>query len=169
MRNGTPFSDTPHVCRYIERLVWTRWSRSGVLAERLARQIPFCQICGRERPALQPRQPVLREVRIQVPEAPPLADATGRAIAKALVRLGRGRVGFLPTGQFFIDLARAGIPVSVTMKWIDAFLRAGWLNIVWRPGNPPHLAAVALQRTAALRALSKSGGGETSPPSPSSS
>lgn len=148
---------TVHTCRYRERVVWTHWSRSGALAERLARRLPLCEVCGSEQPARRPRLPVLREVRAEAPEAPPLTDATGRAVAKALVRLGRGREGLLPTRGFLAELARRGIPASLVEQWIETFLRAGWLTVVWTPGSPPHLTAVALRKPKALRELAKPG------------
>jgi hypothetical protein len=149
-----------HVCRYAERMVWSDWSRSGAMPERLerlARRIPLCEICGRERPARRPRPPTLREVRAAAPEAPPLADLTGRKIAKALVRLGRGREGLLPIRGFLSDLARGGIPASLAKQWIETFLRAGWLTMVWSTGSPPLLTAVTLRQTPALRELARPG------------
>lgn len=169
MRNGTPSSDTPHVCRYLEQIVWSSWSRSGAMAERLARRIPQCEVCGREQPGFQRRPPVMREVRAKILEAPPPVDAAGLVIAKALARLAMGREGLLPTGRFFPDLARRrGIPASLTAQWIDTFLRAGLLTVVWRPGNPPSLIAVTLRHRPALRKLIKSAGKKPSPPQPSS-
>ncbi|HKI05243.1 MAG TPA: DUF2399 domain-containing protein [Thermoanaerobaculia bacterium] len=148
---------TGHTCRYRERVVWSGWSRSGPLTERLARQIPLCEVCGGERPARQPRPPTLREVRAEVPEASPIADATGRKIAKALLDLGKGREGLLPTRGFLTDLARRGIPASLVEEWIEAFLRAGWLTVVWRPGSPARLTAVTLRRPSALREFARPG------------
>jgi len=149
-----------HVCRYAERVVWSGWGRSSSMPERLerlARRIPLCDICGRERPARRPRLPVLREVRAAAPEAPPLADLTGRRIAQALVRLGRGREGLLPVRGFLSALAHGGIPASLAEQWIETFLRAGWLTAVWSTGSPPLLTAVTLRQTPALRELAKPG------------
>jgi len=148
---------TGHTCRYRERVVWSGWSRSGTLTERLARHVPLCEVCGNERPARRPRPPVLREVRGEVPEAPPLADATGRTIAKALVDLGRGREGLLPTRGLLTDLARRGIPASLAEEWIETFLRAGWLTVVRRPGSPAQLTAITLRRSSVLREFARPG------------
>jgi hypothetical protein len=100
---------------------------------------------------------VLREVRAKVPAAPPLADAAGRKLAKALLRLGKGREGLLPTRNFLTDLSRKGIPASLAEEWIEKFLRAGWLTVVWTPGNPPDLTAVALRKPKALRDFARPG------------
>jgi hypothetical protein len=156
MRNSAPAPVTDpvsHVCRYREQLVWSRWSRSGVLAERLARRVPLCDVCRTERPDRGPRPPVLREVRIKAPEPLPPADDTGRAVAKALARLGAGREGFLPVRGCLGDLARRGIPANVAEQWIDLFLRAGLITVLWTPGSPSSLSAVTLRKGKALREL----------------
>lgn len=146
-----------HVCRYREQLTWSGWTRTGALAERLARRIPLCEICETERLARRPRPPVLREVRAEAPEAPPLADATGRAVAKVLAKLGRDRVGFLPMRRPLSELARRGIPASLAEQWLDHFLRAGWITVVWAPGPPSRLSAVTLLSPKLLRELARPG------------
>jgi hypothetical protein len=155
MRNAASLKATAHDCRYREEVVWTRWKRLGALTERFARRVPLCQVCGKEQPDRQPHPPVLREVRAKVEGEPPAVDATGSIIATALVRLGRGREGLLPTGNFFDALKHRGIPPSVVEQWIEAFLIAGWLTVVWRPGKPPVVVAVALRRPRPLRDLSR--------------
>lgn len=156
MRNAAPVpvpDPAPHVCRYREQLVWSRWSRSGDLAERLARRVPFCDVCKTERPARDPRPPVLREVRAEAPEPLPPADATGRTVAKALARIGAGREGFLPIRGCLGDLARRGIPTTLARQWIDTFLRTGLITVLWTPGSPSSLSAVTLRKGKALREL----------------
>ena len=146
-----------HVCRYREQLIWSGWSRTGPLAERLARRVPLCEICDTERPARRPRPPVLREVRAEALEAPPLADANGRAVAKVLARLGKDREGFLPMRSPLTELAHRGIPASLAEQWLDHFLRAGWITVVWTPGPPARLSAVTLLRPKLLRELARPG------------
>lgn len=146
-----------HVCHYREQLVWSRWTRYGILAERLARRVPLCDICKAERPARRPRPPVLREVRAEAPESLPLADATGRMVAKTLARLGSGREGFLPVRGCLGDLARRGIPASVAEQWIETFLRAGLITVLWTPGSPSRPSAVTLRKAKALRELARPG------------
>ncbi len=146
-----------HACIYREQLVWSGWRRSGVLAERLARRVPVCDICQTERPARKPRPPVLREARAAAPEALPLTDATGRTIAKALARLGAGREGFLPLRGFLGDLARRGIPASLAEQWIDTFLRAGLVTVLWTADRPSRPSAVTLRKPKALRELARPG------------
>jgi hypothetical protein len=148
--------ENPHVCRWIERLAWSAWTRQGALAERLGRRVPYCAVCGGERPARRVRAAVLREVRAEIPEAPPLADEAGRRIAGALVRQGEGRKA-LPAGGLLTDLARRGLPASLAEEWIERFLRAGWLTATWRLGGAPRLAIVSLRQPAGLRELARPG------------
>ena len=145
-----------HVCRFAERLVWSNWTRLGMLEERLARRISLCEICGSERPARRIRPAVLRELRAAAPEAPPLAGTAGRMIAGALVRQSKGREVVLMKGMLS-ELARRGIPASLAEEWIERFLRAGWLTAVWRLGGSPRLASVSLWQPAALRELARPG------------
>ena len=145
-----------HVCRYAERLVWTGWRDRGALAERLARRIPHCAVCGRERPARRPRPAALREVRAEIPEALPFADATGRAIAFALLRQGEGRQTF-SARALLTAIARRGIPASLAEEWIESFLRSGWLTARWTLGGSPRLTAIELRREEALRELARPG------------
>ena len=146
-----------HVCRYQERLTWSEWTRTGVRAERLGRRLPACAVCGRERPARRPRPATLREVRAEIPEAPPPADATARAVAAALARLGAGAERPLTARGLFADLARRGIPASLAEEWIDVFLRAGWLTATWKLGGSPRLVAVVPRQPQALRELARPG------------
>src|SRR5580693_5615767 len=147
-----------HICRrYAERLVWSEWSRSGALAERSARRVGFCAECGRERPARRPRPPELREVRAEVPEAPPLADAAGRAVAASLLRAGgAGERGATARGLLG-DLARRGIPASLAEEWIDRLVRAGWLAERWRLGAAPRRVLVVVRKPEAVRELARPG------------
>lgn len=148
---------TGHVCIYREQLIWSNWTRTGPLAERLARRIPLCEICETERPLRKPRPPVLREIRAEVLEAPPLADATGRTVAKVLVKFGEDREGFLPMRGSLTELSRRGIPASLAEQWLDFFLRAGWITVIWAPGPPSRLNAVTLLRPELLRELAHPG------------
>ncbi|HTG31737.1 MAG TPA: DUF2399 domain-containing protein [Thermoanaerobaculia bacterium] len=141
-----------HACRWIERLIWSGWTRQGVLAERLARRVPVCAVCGRERPARRLRPAVLRETRAEIPAAPPLADAAGRGIAGVLVRRSEGREA-IPAAGLLSDLAQDGIPASLAEEWIERFLHAGWLTATWRLGGSPRLTRVSLPQPAALREL----------------
>lgn len=139
----------PHLCLYRERLVWSEWSRTGALAERLGRRVPTCEVCGRERPARRPRSATLREVRAESPEASPLADPTGRAVAAALLRVEKG--GVATARGVLGELARHDLPASVAEEWIDRFLRAGLLTATWKLGASPSLATVNLLQGDALR------------------
>jgi Protein of unknown function C-terminus (DUF2399) len=161
---GGSEEESAHTCRYVRRLTWSDWYRSGALAERWARRIPICGICGRERPARRPRPPALREVRAEIPEAPPLADAAGRAVAAALVRHGRRPERPAPVRGLFADLARRGIPGSVTEEWIHRFVRAGWLTAAWKAGVVASLdgavagyASVTVRDADALRQVARPG------------
>jgi hypothetical protein len=147
-----------HLCRrYVERLVWSEWRRTGALAERAGRRVAFCGECGRERPARRLRPPALREVRAEVPAAPPLADAAARAVAASLLSVG----GDLDRGAgargLFGDLARRGVAASLAEEWIDRFLRAGWLTARWRLGPPLRLVLVVLRTPEAMRELARPG------------
>lgn len=145
--------DREHACAYAGRLVWSDWTRSGPLAERLARRIPLCTVCGGERPARRPRPARLRERRAAVPEALPPADAHARSVAAVLVRRGREHPESLPAGGVFSELRRRGIPASLAETWIEAFLRAGWLTAIWKLGAVPRLSTLSLLRPDALREL----------------
>ena len=146
-------AEEAHTCRYRARLVWAGWTRNGPLAERLARRIPVCEVCGREQPARRPRQAVLREARAEAPEAPPLADELGRAVAGALMRRGGGEERSLPVPGLLSDLARRGVPASRAEEWIETFLRAGWLTVTWRLGRSVTMQAISLIRPLAFREL----------------
>jgi uncharacterized protein DUF2399 len=149
--------ETAHTCRYRKRLTWSDWHRSGALAERWARRIPVCVVCGREQPARRPRPAALREVRAEIPEAAPLVDATGRAVAAALVRHGREPEQPAAVRGLFADLARRGIPGSLTEEWIHRFLRAGWLTAAWKAGAASGFASVTLRNADALRQVARPG------------
>ena len=155
MKTFSEQRELDHACRYQERLTWSEWTRSGARAERLGRRLPVCAVCGRERPARRPRRATLREVRAEIPEAPPPADATARAIAAALAR-GAGEQPLTARG-LFADLARRGIPASLVEEWIDVFLRAGWLTATWKLGGSPRLVAVMPRQPQALRELARPG------------
>jgi len=146
-----------HACRYRRRLVWSGWVRAGALVERLARRVPVCETCGREQPARRPRPAVIREVRAEIHLAPPLADATGRAVAAALLRHGGTAGRAAPIRGLFGELARRGVPASLAEEWIERFLRAGWLIAGWKLGGQPRLVTVALQQPEALRELARPG------------
>ena len=148
---------TPHVCRYRNRLIWSDWTRTGFQAERLARRLPLCEICERERTARRPRPAILREVRMEIPEALPPVDATGRMIAAALARQSEGEKRSLPARGLLGDLARRGIPASLAEEWIETFLRAGWLTALWQLGRSPGLLSVTLCEPRALRELARPG------------
>jgi hypothetical protein len=149
----------PHICFFSDRLIWGDWERSGDLVERLARRVPVCPVCGRQRPPIRPRPPVRREVRAEVPAAPPLADEAGRTVATALVRRG-GRDGVREIGALGLlsSLANRGIPASLAEEWLDHFLRAGWIEGRWlvgRGGN--RLETVTLRDSEALQELAHPG------------
>ncbi|HEX3529946.1 MAG TPA: DUF2399 domain-containing protein [Thermoanaerobaculia bacterium] len=148
-----------HICFYSERLSWGPWERSGALAERLARRVPICTECGRERPSIRPRPAVRREVRAEVPVAPPLADEAGRTVATVLVRRG-GHEGTREIGAIGLlgSLAHRGVPASLAEEWLDHFLAAGWIEGRWlvgRGGN--RLDCVWLRDREALRELAQPG------------
>jgi len=148
---------TFHVCRYREQLIWSDWTRAGSQKERLARRIPLCEVCGRERAARRPRPAVLREVRAEIPEALPPVEATGRLIAATLARLSEGEERSLPARGLLGDLARRGIPASLAEEWIETFLRAGWLTALWQLDRSPGLIRVTLCEPRALRELARPG------------
>jgi|GEM_PF-2328351 len=148
-----------HICFYSERLSWSAWERSGDLAERLARRVPICTECGRERPSIRPRPPVRREVRAEVAAAPPLADEAGRTVATLLARRS-GTDGMREVGAIGLltSLAHRGIPASLAEEWIDHFVSAGWITGRWlvgRGGN--RLESVSVQNRDALRELAQPG------------
>jgi uncharacterized protein DUF2399 len=158
-----------HACRYVERLVWSPWRPSGrigslgemeppgALVERVARRVPVCVVCGHERPARRPRPVVRREMRAEIPEAPPLVDADGRAVAAVLARARGASTGPadrpVPIAGLLGDLARRDIPASLAEEWIERYLRAGWLTATWRLGGMPQLAWVVLLQPEALAEL----------------
>jgi Uncharacterized protein conserved in bacteria C-term(DUF2220) len=149
----------PHVCFFSESLVWSDWERSGDLLERLARRVPVCPVCGRQRQPVRPRPPVRREVRAAVPAAPPLTGEAGRTVATALVRRG-GPDGTREIGALglFSSLARRGVPASLAEEHLDHFLRAGWIEGRWlvgRGGN--RLETVTLRDPEALQELAHPG------------
>ena len=144
-----------HACGYEKRWVWSEWTVAGALAERRACRVPVCGVCGREQPARRPRPATLLQTRAEVAEAPPLTDAIGRAVAEALIR--RGAAPEAPIRGLLGDLARRGIPASLTEEWIERFLRAGWLTVTRRLGPLAGLAAVALCDAQALQELARPG------------
>jgi hypothetical protein len=148
-----------HICFYSERLIWGAWERSGDLVERLARRVPVCPECGRERPSIRPRPPVRREVRAEVPAAAPLADEAGRTVATLLARRS-GPEGTREVGAIGLlsSLAHRGIPASLAEEWIDRFVTAGWITGRWlvgRGGN--RLESVFVRNREALRELAQPG------------
>ena len=146
-----------HACRYRKRWVWSDWTVTGALAERLARRVPVCDVCERAQPARRLRPVVMRELRAEIAEAPPLADAAGRIVASALARRGGGPEAALSAAGVLGDLARRGLPASLAGEWIERFMRAGWLTEKWRLGSPPRLVAVVLRDPQALRELAQPG------------
>jgi hypothetical protein len=149
----------PHICFYSDRLIWGDWTRSGPFAERLARRVPVCDVCGRQRPALRPRPPVRREARAEAPETPPLADLAGRTVAAVLLRrAGAAEDGVTSAPGLLSAAARRGVPASVAEEWIEHFLRAGWIEARWlvgRGGN--RLDAVILRDGTALQEIAHPG------------
>lgn len=152
-----------HFCTYTPRLVWGDWTRSGPLAERVARRVPICWICGRERPAAHPRPVTGREVRAEVPETPPLADPAGRKVAAALLKRSGNLspeepLPVIPAAGLLGGLAQRGMPASLAEEWLERFLRAGWVALRWRLGRgAPRLSAIVLLDRPALRELAAPG------------
>jgi hypothetical protein len=148
----------PHICFFSDRLIWGDWERSGDLMERLARRVPVCPECGRQRPALRPRPAVRREARAEVPAAPPLADEAGRKVAAVLLRRGGDEPREIGAIGLLSSLARRGVPASLAEEWLDHFLRAGWIGARWLVGRGNNrLDAVTLLDREALQELAQPG------------
>ena len=145
----------PHVCFYSDRLIWSDWERSGEMDERVARRVPVCSVCGRERTALRPRPAVRKEIRAAVPAAAPLADEAGRTVAMALLRRGAGAEGREIRAQGLLSsLARRGVPASLAEEWLDRFLRAAWIEMRWIVGRGSNrIEAVILRDVQALQEM----------------
>ena len=152
----------PAGCAYSPRRLWTPWARTGPLEERLARRVPICEVCGHEQPARRPRRPELREVRAAQPVPAPLADMTGRTVAAVLAQRGEDDPEApLSARGLLSELARRGLPASLTEEWLDRFLRAGWIAVRSRLGRGvsgvPALAGDTVLDRKALRELAEPG------------
>jgi hypothetical protein len=138
-----------HACRFASRVEWTDWSRQGAVRQRHGYRVMVCVECGASRPRRRPRRLELVEVEADG-GALPLPDADIRTIAARLLRrAGDGpevRVSGVPGG-----LAGRGIGASLVEQHLDAFLRAGWIGLVWEiSGTRRRLRGIRLRDPEAL-------------------
>lgn len=151
-------SERDHTCVDREELRWDEWRREGERRERVARRVPVCIACGRERPARRPRPPAAKQAEAAKPAAAPIADATARLVAAELVRGLAPEESEVAARGLLGALGRRGVPASLAEQWLDAFLDAGWVRLTWRLGGAvPRLAGVAVRDAAALEDLARPG------------
>ena len=147
--------EPPHVCRYRDRLVWSPWLQQGAIRERTARRIPTCQECGREQPARQLRLAVLREEEAATPEELPLLDEAGQVVAEAIGH-SDGK-GDLPARGLLGRMGACGVTASQAEPWLQRFMRAGLVRLIWRHSERRELRGVTVLDPAAIEELAHPG------------
>jgi len=128
---------------------WADWSRQGAVRQRHGYRAMVCVECGARRSRRRPRRPELVEIEADR-GGPPVADADIRTIAARLLRrAGDGpevRVRGVPGG-----LGGRGIGASLLEQHLEAFLRAGWIGLVWEiSGTRRRLRGIRLRDPEAL-------------------
>ncbi len=146
-----------HSCRYRSRVVWSEWTPTGTLRERIARRVPTCETCGREQPARRLRLPFLREEEAAVREPISLLDGAGRAVAESLARRAGGGACSVQTRGFLGRLTQGGVTPSVAEPWLERLMRAGLLRLTWRERGRRALEAVAVLEPSGLEELARPG------------
>lgn len=119
------------------------------MRQRHGYRVVVCVQCGTRRSRRRPRRPELIEIEADG-GAPPIADADIRAIAARLLRrAGDGRevrIRGLSGG-----LGGSGIGSSLLEQYLDGFLRAGWIGLVWQiSGTRRRLRRIRLRDPEAL-------------------
>lgn len=148
-----------HSCRYVERLRWDEWGTNGELRERAARRFSICALCGRERAARRPRSPMFIETEAARAIAPVLLDNVARTVAAELLRRA-SRVGGheVRARGLLAGFAAHGVTSSRAEPWLEAFLRAGWLRMIWRlRGARRTFSSVRLLDSSALEEVARPG------------
>jgi uncharacterized protein DUF2399 len=147
---------TGHVCRFRPSVVWSGWERAEALRERTARRVPTCE-CGRQQPARRPRPPFLGEEEAGTPEALPLLDETGRAVALTVAGRGTGPDGRVPARGLLGALAARDIPGSVAEPWLDQLMRSGLIRLARKLSGRRELRTITILDQGVLEELARPG------------
>lgn len=121
---------TDHICQYSTQLVWEPWRSAGSMRERVAKRIPLCGVCGRERPARRPRLVDCVERETSEPLAPPMPDPGARRLASLLLeRCQRSSGGVVRVRTLLTGMSAVEVPASKVELLLEAFLAAGWIRV----------------------------------------